>query len=537
MRLQESFDKWGMEHQLSLEKLKKRKLELSSVDFDGLYEDFRKLNEISDQIYELQEVIIGTEEEINRVIRHNESILQAEGDIERFKKMAETSQERHYEMVGGVERDISTILDQHPNIEEYQGDVDKGEIYLSLVDTKVDYERTIREIESSNNRDVEDLERICDEIDAIKDGKCHVCGGHYEDEKKLENLTRKFESLSGKVERATEKFRDIHCELDKVAKDIDEILTSKPYLVDFGKTKISEMKSVLQDIDRLYSKMDELENSAPETYEKEIREYTERRVKLGDMISDEDISSLKSDIPKIQEEIHSKEAEVGQLLEELTGYNDKSDLDKMKMELEHLDSTIDSKEAEVNPYLNEIEEHKKESLEDIESLVGRLDEYKTKVEHCQYLIKLLTDPKSFIRRGILDRYIPYLNKQINGHLEKLGLSHVVEVTSDLNVEILYMGRGVSYYNLSRGERLRLNIATTMAFRSLMEMTGKTCNLLLIDEVLDSGLDQSGIISASVLLQESADDLFLISHREDLLETLNRKIIAVKENGFSHLEFA
>ncbi|MBT8449856.1 MAG: hypothetical protein KJO69_09210, partial [Gammaproteobacteria bacterium] len=194
-----------------------------------------------------------------------------------------------------------------------------------------------------------------------------------------------------------------------------------------------------------------------------------------------------------------------------------------------------SEEEKTNPYTDEY----KTTKEEFDGLV--VDEkplyaLKEKSEHYKILIKMLTDNKSFVRRRLLDQYVPYLNQKIDSYCVRLGLPHKIEISNDLSVNIEYMQRGMSYGLLSKGERGRLNFSTSMAFRDLLSMSGFQYNILCIDELLDDGMDTSGFHDIFKVLEESnVENLFLISHRDDLVTQVDNIINVVKENGFTIIE--
>jgi DNA repair exonuclease SbcCD ATPase subunit len=106
----------------------------------------------------------------------------------------------------------------------------------------------------------------------------------------------------------------------------------------------------------------------------------------------------------------------------------------------------------------------------------------------------------------------------------------------LSVDILYKGKySTSYGNMSKGERLRLNFATSRAFRDMLLMFGHSYNLTLIDEYLDNGGDKQFFSDAFQLMKSDSDSVFIISHREDLFTMVDRRIQVNKDSGFTDLE--
>jgi DNA repair exonuclease SbcCD ATPase subunit len=204
------------------------------------------------------------------------------------------------------------------------------------------------------------------------------------------------------------------------------------------------------------------------------------------------------------------------------------------MELEKATEQLTRVEKEQNPYQDKIT-LLADSVAETDELQNECD-FLTKTEkHTGYLIKLLTDPKSFIRKNILDQYIPVVNKKILENSKELGLGHVVKINSDLSVDVMYMNRNVSYFNLSQGERLRLNLAVSSAFRGLMGLLGKTSNIILVDEYLDSALDQEGMHKAFEFIKKQSKSVWIITHKDELYSSVDRVMKVIKQNGFSRIE--
>ena len=157
-------------------------------------------------------------------------------------------------------------------------------------------------------------------------------------------------------------------------------------------------------------------------------------------------------------------------------------------------------------------------------------------EHQEFLLKLLTNKDSFIRKRIIEQNLQYLNTRLNYYLNKLGLPHEVVFQSDLNVEITELGRELDFDNLSRGERNRLILGLSWAFRDVHESTNTPIDFMAIDELIDSGMDSNGVESALSVLKKMHRDrdknIFLISHREELVGRVNNTLYVVKENGFT-----
>ena len=205
-----------------------------------------------------------------------------------------------------------------------------------------------------------------------------------------------------------------------------------------------------------------------------------------------------------------------------------------KHNLESLASQYESKLDEPNPYIDQIDLLRETGLQEVSfDLINELTHLK---EHQEFLYKLLTSKDSFIRKKIIDQNIAYLNHRLAWYLDKLGLPHDVKFANDLNVEITEYGRDLDFDNLSRGERNRLILGLSWAFRDMYESLNAPMNLMCIDELIDSGMDSMGVENALAVLKkmnrEQGKNIFLISHKEELVGRVNNVLTVVKEGGFT-----
>ena len=133
----------------------------------------------------------------------------------------------------------------------------------------------------------------------------------------------------------------------------------------------------------------------------------------------------------------------------------------------------------------------------------------------------------------------FLNKQLSKYLTELGLQHTVEFTHEMTAKITQFGRELSFGNLSSGQEARVNIALALAFRDVLQSMHEPINVCMFDEVLDVGLDTVGVQLAAKLLKRKARDeklsLFIVSHRDEINSTFERKMTVQFSKGFSYLK--
>jgi len=205
--------------------------------------------------------------------------------------------------------------------------------------------------------------------------------------------------------------------------------------------------------------------------------------------------------------------------------------------VDSLRQALESKTTETDPYQGQIDDLTETGLQEVDwNPVNDLTNYK---EHQEFLLKLLTNKDSFIRKKIIDQNLMYLNNRLTYYLNKLGLPHQVVFQNDLNVEITQLGQDLDFDNLSRGERNRLILGMSFAFRDVWESLYQNINLLFIDELIDSGMDTAGVEGSLGVLKKMARErnknIYLISHKDELVGRVNHILKVVKENGFTSYE--
>jgi DNA repair exonuclease SbcCD ATPase subunit len=215
-------------------------------------------------------------------------------------------------------------------------------------------------------------------------------------------------------------------------------------------------------------------------------------------------------------------------------YDTKEDAINHKNTLANLQQQMAAKETEVDPYAEQIQEMETQALEEID--YDNINVLSNVKEHQEFLLKLLTNKDSFIRKRIIDQNLSYLNARLGQYLDRIGLPHTVKFLNDLTVSIEELGRELDFDNLSRGERNRLILSLSWAFRDVWESLYQPINLLFIDEVIDTGMDSSGVENSLAILKKMAREgsrsVWLVSHKDELAGRVNNVLSVVKENGFT-----
>ena len=205
-----------------------------------------------------------------------------------------------------------------------------------------------------------------------------------------------------------------------------------------------------------------------------------------------------------------------------------------KNTVDTLNKDLVTRSSESDPYSEQITDMQNQALQVVS--YDTLNEFTRVQEHQEFLLKLLTSKDSFVRKKIIDQNLSYLNSRLTHYLDRIGLPHTVKFQNDLTVSIEELGRELDFDNLSRGERNRLILSMSWAFRDVWESLYQPINILFIDEMIDSGLDTQGVENALALLKKMSRErhksIWLVSHRDELTSRVENILKVVKENGFT-----
>ena len=365
-------------------------------------------------------------------------------------------------------------------------------------------------------------------------------------EEQIESLKRRQKIWTDKHAEDTGKLQTALNQLLKI--DIDAEIEAHKALTEYKSKKkdISDLQSYIS-----RAEQDEVrETKAIEKLKKDIAALEDHKCHScgQDLHDDQHETALAGKKKELQEAALQALATNGQLIElsdalkelgELgtrpeTFYDKEEDAIHHRSTLANLQQQIETKQAEQDPYAEQIVEMQEQGVEEISYDV--MNELANLKEHQEFLLKLLTNKDSFIRKRIIDQNLSYLNARLGQYLDRIGLPHTVKFNNDLSVSITELGRDLDFDNLSRGERNRLILSLSWSFRDVWESLYQPINLLFIDELVDSGMDSSGVENSLAILKkmsrEANKSIWLVSHKDELAGRVNNTLHVVKENGFT-----
>jgi DNA repair exonuclease SbcCD ATPase subunit len=365
-------------------------------------------------------------------------------------------------------------------------------------------------------------------------------------QEQIDNLKRRAKLWDTKHDEDLKKLKDDLEDLQKL--DIDKELQGHKDLAAYNQKK-KDIADLDKTISRTQDDLDKEEKSLKKV-EKELAQLKEHKCHTcGQDFHDEKHAKVTKEKEKSKKENERNIKEFNDLLEQLKSakdelgpvgkqpklyYDTEQEAFQHRSLVDALVSKIDEKDKELNPYTDQISEMENQALQEIN--FDKINELSRIHDHQKFLLDLLTSKDSFVRKKIIDQNLSYLNARLTHYLDKIGLPHQVIFLNDLSVQITELGRELDFDNLSRGERNRLILGLSFAFRDVWESLYSPINTLFIDELIDSGMDSIGVENSMAILKDMSRNrnksVWLVSHREELAGRVPSVLKVIKENGFT-----
>jgi DNA repair exonuclease SbcCD ATPase subunit len=415
--------------------------------------------------------------------------------------------------------DQRTIIEQLLGITMLSERADKiKELNKQTKDSITQEEFRIRAVQEANKR-------IEEQIESLKRRQTLWTTKHADDIAELEKARKALQTIQIEVEIQA---HTDHKVWDQKRKDINEL-----------SSQISRVKLDISREEKLAAKLakeiETLENHECHTCGQAFHDSKHQQVletKQTELATARESGATYSTLLSELETTHTA---LGTLGKPPTMFYDKeSDAIQHQATVSNLEQQIVAKQTETDPYVEQITEMQQQALQEV--TYDTLNELTRLQEHQEFLLKLLTSKDSFIRKKIIEQNLSYLNARLTHYLDRVGLPHTVVFQNDLTVSIEELGRELDFDNLSRGERNRLILSMSWAFRDVFESLYQPINLLFIDEMIDNGLDTAGVENALALLKQMSRDrhksIWLVSHRDELAGRVENILKVIKEGGFT-----
>ena len=381
------------------------------------------------------------------------------------------------------------------------------EYKLSLVKEKIDMQKTFMlDIEKKNKEDIQEKE------------------------------SRKEQFLTEALGYETEILNNDK-EIDEKSSAISDTQKIKKTI-----SKVETLKNKISTKQNSYTKEKSFfeENDSCPTCGQGIEEHFkhEKVSLLSDKLAE--VEKAMSDLGQQLSDLQSQENTFILLIDEINKLNSKNrqlknDINSLHRRIEDLDRDIrklrdtDVSQREQFSILKSLDNQSKE----IQKVISETKEEKDCLTTATQLLK-----DSGIKTRIIKKYLPTMNKLINEYLDKMEFSASFMLDESFSEVIKSRYRDeFSYESFSEGEKARIDIALLLTWRSIAKLKNSVdTNLLILDEIFDGSLDQSGNSDLGWILKTFDDktNVFVISHRDNMADKFDRCLRFEKHKNFSYV---
>ena len=464
------------------------------------------------------------------------------------------------------------MVDQDSKVKDYQRYLEENILklnYKSFTQTVILGSATFvpfMQLNANDRRDIiEDLLDIkifTTMNDILKIKQSELKDSLYDIDKHRELLDQKIDMQERYIEDAkTNKTKAIELNQKKIEEKQIQIDNYLDNVTDLN-SKIVDLTTLISDEDKVrkkQSKLDSLESQLMNSNKKNKKDITwfeeidscptcKQGIDDGhrhSMIEDKknkvvEIETAISQLTEQFKQVNNRMNEIAEVREQLHQVN--SEIMEKNTEMRLLKGNISELQNELNELENSdssANELKKELKIFKNQMAGFDDEKKelvTRREYYNVSSMLLKD--TGVKTSIIKYYLPKMNKLINKYLQEMDFYVNFTMDEKFSENIKSRGReNFSYSSFSEGEKMRIDLALLFTWRQIAKMKNSVnTNLLILDEVFDSSLDNSGTDEFLKLLNAlGGNNVFVISHKGEILYDKFHSVIKFdKVKNFSQI---
>ena len=375
-------------------------------------------------------------------------------------------------------------------------------------------------------------------------------------EYKIETQNKLIEKLdkaeSNFLEDKKSKIKDLETEKNNLMEVIDNLI-SKVEDLNSSISKYSDSTSKLKKFESLRGKIQQkissivkdhkffTDNTVCPTCKQNIDEEFRLNKIEETQISAKELQKGFKDLELAIKDEEEREENFKYLSKEIISLN--NDISRKNTTISEYEKQIVSLQSEIQAVVENNEER------DIE--LERMNSFKTEYKKCfdeitsnkdemssyEFIISLLKDDGA--KTKIIDKYLPLINHNLNKYLDILEFSINFSLDDEFNEKALNpIYEDFSYSSFSEGEKMRIDLSILFTWREIAKAKNSTnTNLLILDEIFDSSLDEFGTDNFSKIIRYIIpnSNVFVISHkREELEEKFENTLKFEKQKGFSIL---
>lgn len=491
-----SIDSWNVSHASDIENIKTTIAGLESIDYEAELAHLSRIKEVDDAMHKLSTKLTLSQSKLDD---HNNT-------QKRYEQWAADN--------AAEQKSLTQLLAPYASI-----DFDNELKNLKIVERLKSEHTTEITLQSTLKSTLKELytkiDTLNSEVKILKSSKCPYCSqAYYENKNKIIEKENDLKIHALEYNETQVNLDSSKSRTETILASIDEVECMFDNMVDYTNTK---------------NKVSGLENKLIEVSGAD-NPYTSSMTEDECRIIVDAVSKLQNDITAL--EAHRKLMPTP-IRTEAELYTSQTRRDELKKQLV-------SKINETNPHEDVVDRLTKVFETIDRPRVAEIDELKVKLEHQQFLLKLLTKKDSFIRQALLDINLPLLNSRMRHYLDIIGLPHKVEFTKDMSISISQFNNEIGYNNLSGGQQARINLAIAFSFRDVVQARHQKINVCVLDECLDTGLSNLGVkVSAKMIKQVAVENglsMYVITHRDEIKSSFDRTLKAILKGGLTTVEF-
>ena len=416
---------------------------------------------------------------------HRREVIEDLLDIKVFSAMNLIVKEKlreNRETVRTLELKKSNLHDKVKMQEEFIEELDKrGKESIKEKEQKVnivalDIDKILKKNESLNNN----LDSVQTQLKTVSDSP-----------ERLQKLGSLKQKISNKVSRITKehKFFTDNTVCPTCSQNIEE---------SFRLNRIEDAQNRAKELRDGYQKLEE-----------SINEETDRERHFTTL--NKEISNLTYDISQNNAQVTGLQRQTGDLQQEI--------------------QTLTNNLKNRNTEHEKLEQYKGELGKVFDNLAKKNEE----ITYNDYAYSLLKD--GGVKGKIIKKYLPLINQQVNRYLQMMDFYINFYLDEEFNETIKNpIHDKFSYSSFSEGEKMRIDLSLLFTWREVARFKNSTnTNLLIMDEVFDSSLDGLGTDEFIKIIKYVVKDanIFVISHKADMLDRFEKVIEFTKKGGFSY----
>lgn len=482
----------------------------SKIDFDA---EIKKAIEYQLRVSEFEKEKKDLEQQKAQLHSYNEEVEYFDSRIKKYTEILENHSIEELKLEAKRNSEYEQLLEQQKKLDD------------EITEKKHEFKTEQNSLATLNLRIQEkkkEREKIKRQLDEIETHVCPVCGNHLNDSKtqevrdeyayKFAELDLQVKELDSDKKKSQEKMDILEEQISDLGVKLASLGIVKPNLSPNEIRSIAEqMKEASSQLEPLKLKRQNKQKQIVELWSK-IDIYSLDTPPAYDGYSLDWLNENKGNALRLSSEIETLKSQI-----KLTNQMKETAFDKVY----------------VQKLMNSIKERK--------AIIGKLNSESLGIrrEIAQYRVldDVFSNGENSFKKYFINKTIDMFNEKINTFLPFFFDDEIeIKFDKNLNDSIVFRGKETDFEELSSGEKTRAELCVIFSLYFMVQsLFGCGTNLLVVDELLDRGLDAKGIKASKNILDDISKEssVFVVTHRDDLKEMFTSILTVYKDgDGFT-----